>query len=160
MHGAEVFGNDCIIHAQAASIDTLGGDAVKRMFPASISCLTALTNLGLAFFDEVGDVDFAGISLLGNLQALGLEAVGNFMLHPEIGALTKLTKLYLDATEVYTHGKGCIDISLDWKSLPALQRLSVLSYFICDESVFGLVELRAPRHCRLCGGSTSGLNQP
>ena len=85
---------------------------------------------------------FDGISLLSNLQALGLEAIGEFMLHPETGALTKLTTLYLDATAVYIYDKGFMDISLNWQSLLALQRLSVLSYFPCDESMFGLAELK------------------
>ncbi|KAL3135837.1 hypothetical protein ABBQ32_007396 [Trebouxia sp. C0010 RCD-2024] len=135
-------GLNCIIHARAASIGTLAGGAVGRMFPASMSCLTALTNLSLAFCDECGGrVDFAGISSLSNLQALGLESLGNFMLHPEIGALTKLTTLYLCAAGFDTDDKAFVDISLNWKSLLALQRLSVLSYLTCDESVFGLAEL-------------------
>ena len=138
-------GHNCIIHALDASIDTLGGnrEPIKNMFPASISSLTAMTNLSLAFFSNFrAHVNFAGISLLSNLQALGLEAVGDFDVHPEVGDLTKLTKLYLDANTYTGYGdKGCIYFSLSWESLLALQSLSVLSYFACDESVYGLAEL-------------------
>lgn len=138
-------GLSCIIHSHDASMHmrTLNEGTLKRLFPADISCLTALTSLTLAFFSDFGSqVVCSGISTLTSLEALSLTAFGLFKLNQEVSALTRLTRLHLDAQEYSDcHGDGFIDISLNWTSLQALQELHVMSHFTCDESVLGLAEL-------------------
>ena len=117
--------------------------SVELRASTNMSRLTALTRLNLAFDSCEQQADFAGISMLANLEALSLFAYGNLRLNQEFEALTKLTSLsvYAELGAVSCPQQGRVDLSLRWESLQALQSLHVLFPFIWDASVLGLAKL-------------------
>lgn len=134
-------GEECKVYAQDSSnkLDTHHSAMSSSVFllPADMSCLTALTRLSLDFSGSKQRADFSGISMLASLEALTLTAPGTFKVGQEFSCLTKLTELWIGNPK----GVGCVHLLFDWKTLPALQRLYVLSDFSCDEKVLALAAL-------------------
>ena len=109
------------------------------LFPTDISRLTALTKLSLGFCAQQ-QADVLGISMLASLEHLTISTSSNLRVSQEFEALTKLTWLCMYGTGL--NAKVCIDLSLNWAPLQALQILWVLSYFSCDEKLLTLAELQ------------------
>ena len=134
-------GKECNVYAQDKSnaLDTRCSAMISNAFllPTDMSCLTALTRLSLDFSGHAQQADFSGISMLASLKALDLTSPGTFKVSQEFSCLTKLTEMWIGNPK----GVGCVHLLFDWKLMPALQKLCVLSDFSCNEKVLALAAL-------------------
>ena len=110
--------------------------------PTVVSCLTALTRLGLSFCAQQ-QAAVLGISMLASLEHLTLSTSSSFRVGQEFEALTKLTWLCICGTSTGLNAaEAYVDLSLNWEPLQALQVLWVLSRFSCDERLLTLAALQ------------------